>query len=377
MATRRLPALLVAAAVVLGGCGADLSDVPVPRKISGPTYEIDAVFDSALNLPSGAPVKLDGRVVGDVVSVEAVDYTARVRLRLTDETRLPAGTRAELRLSAPIGESFVALTPTDDEDGGALAPGDVIDVSSTATAPDTTDLLTSLSVAMTGGSYADMKIVVEELVVALDGNAPTVRHLIGELDTLVTSVNDHRDEIDTALDSLDRLAGLLAEDTDSLMTSVEELTPAIERLDARQDAAMKMLASVTRLGKASTSVIEGLRGTLAEQLVDAGAVLDEVLREQDQLKPLLTGIPAFGDSLDRATPGDYAAFDLTILGNIKIGEDLPLLNLDGDHQNGLPGSDTDPVTGLPGLIEGLVPDPAFVPDLLKDLTDPLTGGGAP
>ena len=225
----------VASAAALSACGADLSDVPLPSQVSGPTYEIEAVFDSALNLPRQAPVKLDGRTVGDVVSVEAVDYTARVRLRISDETRLPAGTRAQTRLSAPVGEAFVALLPPEDAAGGAHPEhGDVLDREVTDTAPDTTDLLTGLSAAVTGGSYADLKVVIEELVTAFDGRGGDVRHLVRRLDSVVTSVNTHRDDIDAALDGLDRLSAQLADDTDSIAASAEALAPAIRVWPSRR-----------------------------------------------------------------------------------------------------------------------------------------------
>ncbi|AXT83984.1 hypothetical protein C6I20_01445 [Aeromicrobium sp. A1-2] len=367
---RRLSTAIVIASMIalVGGCGADLSDVPVPSKVSGPTYQIEAVFDSALNLPRQAPVKLDGRVVGDVVSVVAVDYTAHVTLRLTKDTRLPTGTRAEVRLTAPVGEAFVALDPPEDS-SGIIVPGDVINIDLTGTAADTTDLLTNLSVAVTGGSYADLKVVVDELVTAMDGNSGSVRHLLGELDTLVTTTNSHRDDLDGALDAMDRLSAGLSDDAGSITTSVQQLTPAVERLAARQDAAMEMLAAMTRLGDRSSGVITELRVTLGQQLKDAGVVLDEVIHEQDRLAPLLTGITAFGDALDRATPGDFANFDLTAIGTLHVadGVDLP-------PDLSAPTATTMPT--LPDLIGGLVPDVGDPNALLGSLLGNPTGGGS-
>lgn len=361
-------AAVIGAAAVLTACGSDLSDVPLPSQVSGPTYEIETVFDSALNLPRQAPVKLDGRTVGDVVSVEAVDYTARVRLRITDETRLPVGTRAQTRLSAPVGEAFVALIPPKNTgDAGMLQDGDVLDREVTDTAPDTTDLLTGLSAAVTGGSYADLKVVVEELVTAFDGRGGDVRHLVRRLDSVVTSVNAHRDDIDAALDGLDRLSAQLADDTDSIAASAEAFAPAIRRLAEQEDQAIDMLTSLTELGDAGHDVITRTRGDIASQLRDLQTVLESIEAEQERIGPILTGVEGFGDGLDRATPGDYATFDLTILLNPKLGGDLPFLNLTDKSEP--------PLTPPPFSPE----KPPPLPDLLRGLLDslPTRQGAAP
>ncbi len=346
----------VASAAALSACGSDLSDVPLPSQVSGPTYEIEAVFDSALNLPRQAPVKLDGRTVGDVVSVEAVDYTARVRLRISDETRLPTGTRAQTRLSAPVGEAFVALLPPEGAAGGAtLEHGDVLDREVTDTAPDTTDLLTGLSAAVTGGSYADLKVVIEELVTAFDGRGGDVRHLVRRLDSVVTSVNTHRDDIDAALDGLDRLSAQVADDTDSIAASADALAPAIQRLAEQEDEAIDLLTSLTELGDAGHDVIRRTKGTIASQLHDLQTVLEAIEAEQEKIGPILTGVEGFADGLDRATPGDYATFDLTILLNPKLGGDLPFLNLtdQGEPLTPPPFSPGKP-PALPDLVKGLL-----------------------
>jgi len=348
---------LIGTVAALSACGADLSDVPLPSQVSGPTYEVEAVFDSALNLPRQAPVKLDGRSVGDVVSVEAVDYTARVRLRISDETRLPVGTRAQTRLSAPVGEAFVALLPPEDAAGArALKDGDVLDREVTDTAPDTTDLLTGLSAAVTGGSYADLKVIVEELVTAFDGRGGDVRHLVRRLDSVVTSVNAHRDDIDAALDGLDRLSAQLADDTDSIAASAKALAPAVRSLAEQEDEAIDMLTSLNELGDASHDVIVRTRGSIASQLRDLQTVLEAIEAEQEKIGPILTGVEGFGDGLDRATPGDHATFDLTILLNPKLGGDLPLLNLTDKSEPPLtpPPFSPEQPPKLPDLLERLL-----------------------
>lgn len=370
MSARVWGALAAATALVLGGCSATLSDVPMPGGVSGPTYRLDAVFENALNLPPDAPVKLEGRTVGTVDTIRAVDYLAHVSIRVSTNIELPVGTRAQIRLAAPVGEAFVALNPPEDDGGALLRDGDQIPVSLTGTAPDTTDLLTGLSLAVTGGSYADLKVIIDEATVILGDGGADIRGLLREIDTLVTTFNTRSATIDDALDGLDRLSGLLADDTDSLMTSARQIAPALERLAEREDALVDLLESVAGFGAATEDAITQMRGTIARQLTDASAVIEQVTAAQDHLRPLLTGIQGFADALDRATPGDYAAFDLTISASpgVLLGGDLPLLPLSQLRGPIAPEAAGTGGLGLVELVEGLVPQTGSqIDDVLKRL----------
>lgn len=352
MMLRRAGAL-IGAAVLLGACGVgpDLYDVPLPSKVSGPTYELKADFESALNLPVASPVKLDGKTVGVVSAVTTSDYVAHVTLDITEDTMLPVGTRAQVRLTAPVGESFVALKLPEEAPGDLLTDGDLLGLEETSTAPDTTDLLTGVSAAVTGGSYADLKVVVDELVVAMDGSSSTARHLLRQVDTLVTSTNEHRDDIDQALDALDRLSAGLADDTETIATTVQKLDPAIRALQQHEDKAVALLRSLDRVEGVSRDTMDGLRGRLKSQLEATQKVVDAVIEKRDDLRVLMTGVSAFADALDRATPGDFALFDLTA--------------------NGLPAvSGSGAVQITPDAATLLEDDPAAI---AKGLTDTLTG----
>ena len=120
--------LLVALAAVLtvSACGTSASDLPLPgSKLSGPSYEVTAQIDDALNLAVGAPVKLNGVTVGRVKTVTAHDFTARITMDVRESSPLHDGASIRLRSTTPLGELFVDVT--DKPDGTLLADGDAID----------------------------------------------------------------------------------------------------------------------------------------------------------------------------------------------------------------------------------------------------------
>lgn len=75
--------LLFVLVTLLAGCGLDLSALPLPAPTGrGSSYRLTVVFSNALNLPAKAKVRLLGADVGEVESIDAQDFTARVRARI-------------------------------------------------------------------------------------------------------------------------------------------------------------------------------------------------------------------------------------------------------------------------------------------------------
>ncbi|WP_168929354.1 MlaD family protein [Nocardioides sp. GY 10113] len=304
-------AALLGTAGLASGCGLDLQDVPLPHLVSGPTYQITVEFADALNLPVDAPVKLDGATVGEVREVTAGDYVAEVDLALSEAVRLRSSSRAEIRLTAPMGTAFVQLLPG--RKGRLLGEGDTLTTAATSTAPDVTDLLASLSTIVTGGSFRDVATVIEELNVALTGNAGRVHSLLARLDTAVTHMNDQFPALDRLTVALDRLTDRLAEDLPTITASMTELTDLVDVLDRQRERMMTTLEAITRFGSVATPFTASVRDDAVGALADLRTVLTSLVGSRDDITGLLNGLAAFAKGSDAATPGDFVNFDLTFL----------------------------------------------------------------
>lgn len=370
-----LAAPMIAGTLLLGagGCGLDLHDVPMPSLISGPTWELTAAFDSALNLPVESPVKVDGRIVGQVRSIDVEDYRALVTMDILQTTHLHAGTTAEIRLTSPMGTAFVELVDAP-KPKKRLADGAVLDAAATTRAPDVADLLSSLSVVVTGGAFADIKTIVDELNVALDSNSPTVRGLLRSLDRTMADLNRHTPQFDAALDSVDRLSRLLAADMPVLVTAVRDLEPAVVALHSQRDDLLGLLEVVRQLGDTSEVVVADIRDDLVDVLDDTAPILATLAKSRRTIDRSLRGLIEFGTRTDNASPGDYSNFDLTLL--------LDPLGLDPVPKNpDVPAGEPD-LPNLPGVpvvpgLEDLLGVDLGLNDALEDLLGGLLnpGGG--
>lgn len=305
-------ALSAALAGSLAGCGT-LQDVPMPPLVGGDKYEVTAVFGNVLGLPPQAPVKMDGATIGEVSEIATVDYTARVLLQVSTEYPLPADVHAEIRFGSPMGEAFIELS---DPSGGAdarLGEGGVIPQSATSQAPSIGDLLSATSTLVTGGSFADMKTVITELNTALTGNSGNIRHLVAQLDGMVTRLNQHTAQFDVALTSLDRLSRGLAADRALIGESLQKLEPAVRTLSAERKQILTLLAELRRLSRTATGTLTQTRADMLSVLADLGPVLENLQANQAEFHQILAGIHDFGVATDSAMWGAFLNFDLTTI----------------------------------------------------------------
>jgi phospholipid/cholesterol/gamma-HCH transport system substrate-binding protein len=143
------------------------------RLLHGVPYRVTAVFDEALNLAQGAPVKVNGVPVGRVQTVTAEDFAAVVTMDIKTSAELRQGSGARLRYDTPLGELFIQITPA--ARGQVLRDGDRLSREDTSTAPTVENTLASVSLLINGGGLAQLQTITEELNTALGGREDTVR----------------------------------------------------------------------------------------------------------------------------------------------------------------------------------------------------------
>jgi len=312
---RRTVGWLLVAAVALSASGcanATLRDVPMPKVVGGSTYGVTAEFDNVLGLPEQAAVKWDGATIGEVRTIRTADYVARVGLQISDKFQLPADVKAEIRFGSPMGEAFVELT---DPPGGneKLPEGGVIKLKETSSAPSIGNLLTATSTLVTGGSYADMKIIITELNNALRGNGPGIRRLIKELDGMVTRLNEHTAQFDEALDAMQRFSDGLADDRKLVGESLDTFEPAISTLSDQRTEILDLMEQLRNVSGTATHTIDSTRDSMLSILADLEPVLDTLTENEANFRTIMKGIHDFGTATTSGIFGLYLNFDLTTL----------------------------------------------------------------
>lgn len=327
---RRHLLLALLTPVVLTGCGVTAADLPLPGGgVDGETYELTAVFSDALNLPDKAHVKLDGVDIGVVEDISAKDFTARVRMAVQRKVALPRGTTAELRQATPLGDVFVALH-LPKEAGPPLHAGEVIPISSTSAAASVEDTLAALSALVNGGGLGQLKTIIREVNTALDGRGAQTAHLINELTTTLSTLNQRTNDIDRILNSALSLSETAKQRQGTIDAAFAELSPAIKVLSDQTGRFTTVLTEVAQVSDLGNKVIDQTETQIRSLLRDLGPVLDGFGALESSLGPTLANMIQVSQLLATATEGESAAGMARLVGfnNIPLigGGKLP----DGD-----------------------------------------------
>ena len=285
----RLTALACAGALVLSGCDFDVYSLPLPggADLGDDPYTVDVKFRDVLDLVPQSSVKVNDVTVGKVADIEVDGYSAVATLELRDDVELPANALAEIRQTSLLGEKFVSLKPP--ETGAStelLSEGDVIPLERSGRNPEVEEVLGAMSLLLNGGGVAQLKTIAAELNKAFEGRESDVRGVLEQLDTFMAQLDENKEDIVRAIESLNRLAISINEQRGSIELALDEMPEALASIDSQRDNLVKMLRALNDLSAVGTRVISQSKQATIASLTS--------------LDPVLTKLAEAGDSLPKA-----------------------------------------------------------------------------
>lgn len=338
---RHAGAAVAATALLLTGCGTTLGDLPLPAPgAGGDAITVTATFANAMNLPARAKVKLNGADIGQVESVRARDFTADVTMRISADAPLYTDSTAQLRSATPLGDNFVALSPTPNRstDARRLHDGDKIGLAATTSAASVEDVLGSASLLINGGAVRRLVTVVNGAGNAVGGRGDKIAALLEQSNTLVSRLNARSADIDNAMRNTSELAAALTARQNTLDEALSAAAPATAvirdntaQLADLTDGVARITSQINRFPS-----LQGTdnRSTIAD-LNQLSAALNEVAADPalnvntwTRVMPILTKMTS--------GPNVHAVADI---GQLAFGA-LPDMNYPGDPMfHGADGTD--------------------------------------
>jgi len=322
---------LLVAGVATSGCEFEGAyDLPLPGRPvdSDQAFVITAEFTDVLNLVPRSPVKVNDVTVGEVTEVERVGWHAEITMMLQDDVKLPDNVHADIQQTSLLGEKYVSVeAPVTEEPRGQLSDGDHLGLSATGRNPEVEEVLGALAMLLNGGGIGQLKIITHELNEVMSGRQERIGHLLGELDTIVGSLDDQKQNIIDAIDAVNNLAKTLNAERETVVEAIDTMGPALTILADQHDQLITMLEELDRLGVVGTRVINGTKENLVADLRHLKPILTK-LNEAGQSVPnaldLLISFP-FPKEASEVVKGDYA--------NTAIVFDINLSNLQGQFEN--------------------------------------------
>lgn len=349
--TRVRPLLALAGVLgtlVLTGCEA--YDLPLPGSPvdKDSSFEVTAEFRDVLQLVPRSPVKVNDVTVGEVVDVVRDGWNAKATLRLQDDVKLPENAIADIRQTSLLGEKYVALSaPQKKASGTTLHDGDTLSLAQTGRNPELEEVLGALAFLLNGGGVGQLKTITTEINKVFDGRQGRVRHVLGEIQKLVSGLDQQKGDIIRAMEAMNGLSSTLNREKATVTNAIDEFGPAVKVLADQHDQLIRMLRALDQLGEVGTRVVGATKDDLLADLRHLEPIVREIADVDDQLPEalgLLISFPFPIESND-IVHGDYA--NTSIVFSIDLNNVFS--NATGGGNDGTGGGQLPNLPGLPGL----------------------------
>ncbi|MDP3894016.1 MCE family protein, partial [Nocardioides sp.] len=282
-------------------------------------------------------VKVNDVAVGKVSDVRLDGYVAEVDVKIRRDVALPDNAIAEIRQTSLLGEKFVSLGAPAQPSSTPLEDGATIPLERSGRNPEVEEVLGALSLLLNGGGVAQLKTIAAELNLALEGREGSAKSVLTQIDSLMETLDENKDDIIDAIEALNRLSITVNGQTETIDAALNELPSALRSLDRQRADLVKMLQALNELGDVGTEVIrQSTEGTI---------------KSLELLDPVLTQFAKSGDDFANAFSvfltypfvDEVVGRDPQVARNLHMGDYTNLsVQLDVDLRNGLP-----PVPGLP------------------------------
>jgi phospholipid/cholesterol/gamma-HCH transport system substrate-binding protein len=331
---RILLGVLVVAMMAVSGCAnwRGLNSLSLPGTAGGGpgAYTIQAQLPEVVNLQPNSRVRVGDVTVGNVTKIERQDWHAVITMTIDGNVDLPANATATLGQTSLLGSLHIELAPPKEvPPQGELKNGSLIPLSSAGTYPTTEETLSALSLLLNGGGIGRIQEITKELSTAFSGRADDLRSLLTQLDLFVKYLNDQKDDILAAADSLNKLVGQIADQKPVVDKALKTVPQALAIL---KDERTTLADALDQLGKFSALAADSVNQTkenLVKELKDLGPVLESLANAGQDLTRSLDFYATFPfpkPTLNKWLRGDYA--------NLTAVIDLTLSRLDASFLTG-------------------------------------------
>ena len=321
--------------ILLAGCqfgGLNSLNMPGTVGHGAGAYSITVELPDVATLPQNSPVIIDDVTVGSVSGVEAVQradgtFYAAVKLSLERNVKLPANAIARVGQTSLLGSQHVELSaPVGQPAVGELRDGSRIPESQGGRFPSTEEVLSALGVVVNKGNLGALQDIAQEVSTAVAGREGQFADLIPRLAELAASLNRQTDDIINAAEGLNRFAGILARQKDSLDRTLDTLPAALKVLNDNRANIVDAFAGLRRLATVGARILSETKSDFAAETKDLYAVIKPVNDNRSALVDSLDFLATFpfpGKNLKRVARGDYfniwEVFDLTLR---RLGETI-------------------------------------------------------
>lgn len=326
-------AVVVMACVVVSGCswkGANSLALPGTEGGGPGAYSIQAQLPDVSTIQQNSRVRVGDVTIGNVSKIERQGWHALVTMTVNRDVHLPGNATATVGQTSLLGSMHIELAPPKGSDPvGTLKEGSLIPLSSAGAYPTTEQTLAAISLLLNGGGIGQIQDITQAFSTAFAGREGDLRSLIDQMDQFVKHLNDQTNDIISATESLNNLAGQFAAEKPVLDKALTTIPDALAVL---KDERQQIADAADQLGRfsvlANDSIVQ-TKESLVQELKDVGPVLESLANAGPALTRSLSFLATYPwpkETLTNWLRGDYA--------NLTAVIDLTLSRLDSSLLTG-------------------------------------------
>ena len=301
---RRLGAVAAAAALCCGLSGCLIS--------STPSITVSALFSDAGTLANGAQVKLADVPVCHVTAIQLEGARAEVTMAIDRSARVPADVVAKLSRTTILGERYVDLAVPAHHPAALLADGATI--AHTAVVPGVEQVIGRSAQLFGAISASELAQIITAGGQGFAGQAASLRQFLNDLSTVTAGYASRTAQIQTAVQSLDRLGTSLAPTSGPDAQAFSTLSQTVSVLASDATRFESLLQSLDNVSTQGDSILSNYFPQVTDQLKALAAVSGQLAQHQQDLANLLEYLPMHDATMSSSTRNDY----LQILNNLIV-----------------------------------------------------------
>jgi phospholipid/cholesterol/gamma-HCH transport system substrate-binding protein len=324
--------LLVAILPSMSGCGwRGLNSLQMPgTQGGGPgSFVVQAQMAEVSNLAPNTAVQINDVTVGTVTKIERQGWHALVTMRLNGDVNLPANSTVTLAQTSLLATLHLELAPPVGVPAqGKLANDSVIPLSAAGAYPNNEQTLAMVSMLLNGGGIGQLQDVTQAFGTAFAGRGQDLRNLLEQFNKFVTYLNDQKDDIIAATDSLNQLVGKFATQKPVVDKALRTIPQALSVLADQRDNLTDAFDQFGKLSALAADSVDKTKASLVQEFKDVGPVLEALANAGPDMTRSLDFLAAYpwdNSLVPNFQRGDYAnmtaIFDLTLgrLDNLFTG----------------------------------------------------------
>lgn len=266
-------------------------------KAAGLGYrQYTAQFVQAAALHTGNIVTVAGIPVGEVTSMRLAGDFVEAGLRVREDVRLGADTRATMKVTTILGSRYLELHPGR---VGALTHG-VIDLAHTEVPYDLQDTLADVTTTFGETDTDQIAASIGTLGKQLEGLAPVIPQAMGDLHRLSTIVANRRSQIGSLLANIDTVSTTLRRQQKGMGTLIRQGQDLLGEFVARRAAFHALAQSTTKLVVFLNKVVVGDRASIEDLIRDVNHLLGLLAEHDDLVRSILQIAPVTARNVTNA-----------------------------------------------------------------------------